>query len=86
MIARDEIVQQALSLSPADRLYVADALEQSLASNGFATPEIAAAWADEIERRIAAHEQGGMPAAEVETALERMRRQIAEHRARKVTS
>lgn len=86
MIAREEIVQQALSLSPADRIYVADALEQSLASDGFATPEIASAWAEEIERRIATHDRGGAPAAEMETALERIRRQLVEHRARKVTS
>jgi hypothetical protein len=33
---------------------VADALERSLTSEGFASPEIEQAWAEEIERRLAA--------------------------------
>ena len=45
MTPRDEIVQQAMALPPEDRAYVADMLEQSLSGGGFATPEIAAAWA-----------------------------------------
>jgi hypothetical protein len=54
MPLRDQIVEQAMPLSPEDRIFVADALEQSLAGEGFATPEIASAWAAEVERRIAA--------------------------------
>jgi putative addiction module component (TIGR02574 family) len=84
MASRDEIVQQAMALPPADRAYVADALEQSLDAGGFATPEIAAAWIAEIERRIAAHDRGELPASDMETALQNMRRHLEQHRANKV--
>ena len=58
MEPREQIVEQALSLTPEDRVDVADALEHSLTPTGFATPEIAAEWATEIERRIAAYDRG----------------------------
>lgn len=86
MALREDIVQQAMNLPPADRAFVADALEQSLSSGGFATPEIAAAWATEIERRIAAYDRGDLPASNMETALENIRQHLASHRARKVNS
>jgi len=47
MANRDQIVEQALSLAPENRAYVADALEQSLSSGSFTSPDIAAAWAGE---------------------------------------
>jgi putative addiction module component (TIGR02574 family) len=75
MSTREEIVQQALALSIEDRAYVADVLEQSLASRDFPTPEIAAAWAEEIERRAAAYERG-------ETSVEDWRSMITRLRAR----
>jgi len=82
MSDRDEIVQQAMSLSPADRAYVADVLEQSLPTGGFATPEIAAAWTAEIERRIGAFDRGELSAVDMQASLENMRQQLARHRAR----
>jgi len=84
MTNRDQIVEQALTLTPEDRAYVADALEQSLSNGGFATPEIASAWAAEIERRIAAYDRGEIQAVGAETAIERIRQQLVEHRVRKV--
>jgi hypothetical protein len=86
MISRDEIVQQALALNPEDRAYIADVLEHSLSDETFATPEFAAAWVAEIERRIAAYDRGEMQAARLDIAFDRMRRQLADHRARKATS
>jgi len=80
MSTRDQIVEQALSLGPEDRAYVADALEQSLASGNFASPEIAAAWADEIGRRLAAYDRGEIQAVDADEALIRIRQQLAEHR------
>jgi putative addiction module component (TIGR02574 family) len=85
MSLREEIVQQAMTLPPADRVFVADALEKSLASGGFSTPETAAAWAVEIERRIEAYDRGELPASDMETALQNIRQHLANHRARKVT-
>jgi hypothetical protein len=58
MANREQIVQEALSLAPEDRAFVADALEQSLSSGSFASPAIAEAWAHEIERRLAAYDRG----------------------------
>lgn len=85
MSLREEIAQQALELPAEDRAYVADVIEQSLASGGFASDEIAAAWASEIERRIAAYDRGEVEAVDAEVALDRLRKQLAEHRARKAT-
>jgi putative addiction module component (TIGR02574 family) len=84
MTLREEIVQQAMSLPPADRVYVVDALEQSLAGDCLSTPEIAAAWAEEIERRIDAYDSGSLPASDMATALQNIRHHLASHRVRKV--
>ena len=84
MTLRDQLVEQALALPAEDRMFVADALEQSLASSGFATPEIAAAWVAEIEQRIGAYERGEAPGLPLDTSLQRIRRQVAEIHARRV--
>jgi hypothetical protein len=83
MANREQIAQQALGLPEEDRAYVADLLEQSLASVGFANAEIAAAWASEVERRLEAYDRGDVQAVAADVSLERMRRYLAEHRARK---
>ena len=82
MSLREQIAQQALSLGPEDRVYVADILEQSLAAGSFANPEIEAAWSAEIDRRIAAYDRGDVQAADFETALARIRQHLADHRSR----
>ena len=76
MTDREQVLAKALSLSAADRAFVADALEQSLPHEGFATPEIAAAWAAEVERRMEAFERGDIKAVDADVAIERMRDQI----------
>ena len=85
MTIREQIAQQALALPPEDRTYLADVLEKSLTSGEFATPEIAAEWAAEIDRRIAAHDRGETQGVDAQTALERIRVRLATHRSRKVT-
>jgi putative addiction module component (TIGR02574 family) len=82
MSNRDQIVEQALSLAPEDRAYVADALEQSLTSGGFASPEIEQAWVEEIERRLAAYDRGEVKAIEG-TSLAHIRERLADRRARR---
>lgn len=74
---RDQVLQQALSLAAEDRAYVAEALEDSLTPNDFATPEIAAAWFAEIERRALACEQGEMPADDWRAVMVRLRERVA---------
>jgi hypothetical protein len=78
MTLRDEIAQQALSLPPEDRMYVADVLEKSLTTGDFSTPELAAEWADEIERRIAAYDRGELTGVDFNAALDRIQQQLAE--------
>jgi putative addiction module component (TIGR02574 family) len=73
-------------LPPEDRAYVVDALEQTLSSEDFATPELAAAWGAEIERRVGAYERGELPAEEMEVALAHIRQQLADFRSRKGNS
>ena len=85
MTIREQIAQQALALPPEDRTYLADVLEKSLTSGEFATPEIAAEWAAEIDRRIAAYDRGETQGVDAQTALERIRVRLATHRSRKVT-
>lgn len=58
MTDREQVLEKALSLSAADRAVVADALEQSLPHEGFATPEVATARAAAVQRRIEAFERG----------------------------
>lgn len=86
MPLRDEIVEQALALPPDDRAFVADAIAQSLTSGGFASPELAAAWATEIEQRLAAYDRGDVKATDLDVAMNRIRQHLAQHRARKVPS
>lgn len=86
MIQRDQILEQALALPPEDRAFVADALEQSLSTGGCATPEIAAAWAVEIKRRLEAYDRGEMEAVDGDTFLEDAHKSLLEHRARRAQS
>jgi len=86
MTVRDQVLQQALALPAVDRAFLAEHLEQSLHDGEFASPEIAAAWTAEIDRRIAAYERGEIQASESDASIERMRRYLSDHRARKVNS
>lgn len=86
MPGREEIAQQALELPAEDRAYVADVIERSLATGGFASAEIAAAWASEVERRIAEYDRGEVQAVSADVAIERIRRHLAEHRERNAKS
>jgi hypothetical protein len=83
MSLREDIAQQALSLGPEDRVYVADLLGQSPNAGGFATAEIATDWSAEIDRRIEAYDRGDVKAADFETALERIQQHLADHRSRR---
>lgn len=86
MTLRDQLVEQALALPPEDRAFLADTLEQSLTHDGFATPEIAAAWAEEIERRIAAFDRGEVSAVPTDEALGNIRKRLEEYRERRAKS
>jgi putative addiction module component (TIGR02574 family) len=80
MSMRDDIARQALALPPNDRAFLADILEQSLAQE-FTAPEAALAWTKEIDRRLDAYDRGEIQAVDAQTAMDEMRRALAEHRA-----
>jgi putative addiction module component (TIGR02574 family) len=86
MTAREHVLQEALALSPEDRAFLADRLDESLNKGEFASAGVAAAWTAEIDRRIAAVERGEAQSSDAESSIERMRLYLAEHRRRKSSS
>jgi putative addiction module component (TIGR02574 family) len=86
MNLREQVLQEALALPPEDRAFLAEHLDQSLHHGQFASREVAEAWTAEIDRRIAAYERGEVQASDSDASIARMRRYLANHRARKVTS
>lgn len=80
MTLRDHLVQQILALPADDRVHLAELLDQSFMTEGFATPALAAEWEAEVERRIDAYDRGDTSAEDAETAMQTMRRELAERR------
>ena len=81
MTPREEILQQALALGPEDRAFVAEGIEQSLEPHDVASRELAALWATELERRIAAFDRGEVQASDMNEAMDRIRGQLEKFRA-----
>jgi putative addiction module component (TIGR02574 family) len=79
---RDQIAEQALTLPPEDRAFLAELLEESLSSNGFATPELAAQWVAEVKRRVEAYDRGETRAYDIRTVMQTIRNELEERRSR----
>ena len=79
---RDEILRQAIALDLADRVFLSDELERSLPSTAFASDEIATAWSEEIDRRIAAYDRDETTAISFDSAIDHIRTALAERRSR----
>ena len=67
----EELAQRAKRLSPDEREWLVDALLESL--NAPATAELDAAWAAEIERRLAAYDRGDVTTIPVEEVFAKAR-------------
>ena len=80
MTVREQVLNEALALSPEDRAYLADHLELSLNTGELASPELAALWSAEIDRRMAAYERGALKAANADDAMTRIRQYLDQHR------
>ena len=63
-----EILGEAISLSPKDRIYLIDGLVSSLDKPD---KEISELWADEAERRIEAYERGELKSVSIEKVMEK---------------
>lgn len=80
MSKREKVVEQALALSPDDRAYLADVLEQSLVNAELSNSTLATAWTREIDRRLAALEAGEVEEIDLETALKEVREELEAER------
>jgi hypothetical protein len=78
MLQRDEWIQKKLTLPEDDRAYVADALEQSLRPSSLA-PDVAQAWSEEIDRRIAAYDSGEKNAIDFTAAIQHMQQALSDY-------
>lgn len=76
MTLRDQIAEQALALPPEDRDFLAALLEESLATEGFATLELASEWVAEVKRHVAACDRGETKALDLKTAMQSMREEL----------
>lgn len=86
MSPRDAVLQQAMNLAEEDRAFVADALERSLSPSPFVTDEIAAAWSQELNRRMAAYLSGETTSVSFDESLQILRKSLADHRAQRTRS
>ena len=77
----ETLLQEALQMSPQDRLFMAEALERSFSQGEFATPEIAAAWAEEASRRADAFAKGELSGEDWNIAFEKMQERLNHDRA-----
>jgi hypothetical protein len=82
VITRDDILAKALALPPVDQAFVADMLEQKMATGHFSSPEIGEVWSNEINRRIRAYDRGETSTVDFDKSLEHLKQAIAEHRHR----
>lgn len=63
-LTRDELLAKVLALPAADREFILERIDENLASDptvdrgGFAAPELAGAWAAEVQRRIEMIDKG----------------------------
>lgn len=83
MTTRDDVLRQALLLSPDDQAFVADMLEQQMCQTATISTEIAEQWAQEIDRRIDAYDRGQMASLDLEQSIQQLRKEIADHRTAK---
>ena len=85
MATRNEILEQALALSPEDRAFIADMLNGSL-PDAWTREEHATYWAAEIDRRIAEYERDPSQGLDADESIAELRRSLAERRAQRSES
>lgn len=89
---RDDLLAKVLALPPADREFIAERIDQTLepeTANGtsaFATPELARAWAEEVERRIDMIDKGVVKPLPADIALRKARESLERRQAGRAAS
>jgi len=86
--ARDDLLAKVLALPAADREFIAERIDETLeqetfSQSPFATPELAQAWADEVERRI---DKGLVKPLPADVALREAREHLERRRAGRAAS
>lgn len=90
--ARDDLLAKVLALPAADREFIAERIDETLeqetgfSQSPFATPELAQAWADEVERRIDMIDKGLVEPLPADVALREARERLERRRAGRAAS
>jgi len=90
--ARDDLLAKVLALPAADRQFIAERIDETLeqetgfSQGPFATPELAQAWADEVERRIDMIDKGLVKPLPADVALREAREHLERRRAGRAAS
>lgn len=80
-MTREEILNAALQLPDADR----EALGEALLTHGAIDPDLADAWADDLQRRLDEMDEGRVQLIPADIALERARSHLREARMRRAS-
>ena len=80
MLTETELLEHVLELSPTQRAAIAQRILESLEPEE-ADSDADKAWADEIERRVAAYDRGETASVDAGEAVERIRQALREGKA-----
>ncbi len=80
MVARDKILEQALTLSSVDQAWLAKMPKESLFASPLLTPAAGEDWYSELNRRIEADDRGETQSLDFDRAIEDLKQTIAQHR------
>ncbi len=90
--ARDDLLAKVLALPAADREFIAERIDETreqetgFSRSPFATPELAQAWTDEVERRIDMIDKGLVKPLPADIALREAREHLERRRAGRAAS
>jgi len=90
--ARDDLLAKVLALPPADRAFIAERIDETVdrevgfSQSPFATPELAQAWAEGVERRIDMIDKGLVKPLPADVALREAREHLDRRRAGRAAS
>jgi putative addiction module component (TIGR02574 family) len=71
-----KVTEDALRLTPDERAELADRLQDSVTATEWASEEIAQAWRDEAERRLAEYRAGKVEGIPADVAMDMVRARL----------